>query len=66
MAVLVNPTDAIRTESNVRDVEAAARSIGLQIHVLNASTIGDIDAAFATLVRERLDAPVRRPRCVLQ
>jgi putative ABC transport system substrate-binding protein len=56
IAVLVNPTDAIRTESNVRDVEAAARALGLQIHVLNASTIGDIDAAFATLVRERADA----------
>src|SRR5262245_5854709 len=56
IGVLVNPTDAIRTESNVRDVEAAARALGLQIHVLNASTIGDIDAAFAILVRERMDA----------
>jgi putative tryptophan/tyrosine transport system substrate-binding protein len=54
--VLVNPTDVIRTESNVRDVEAAARALGLQIHVFNASTIGDIDAAFAILVRERMDA----------
>ena len=56
VGVLVNPTDAIRTESNVRDVEAAARALGLQIHVLNANTIGDIDAAFAILVRERMDA----------
>ena len=56
VAVLVNPTDPIRTESNVRDVEAAAHALGLQIHVLNASTIGDIDAAFAILVRERIDA----------
>jgi len=56
VAVLVNPTDAIRTESNVRDVEAAARALGLQIHVLKASTIGDIDAAFTALLRERLDA----------
>jgi putative ABC transport system substrate-binding protein len=56
VAVLVNPTDAIRTESNVRDVEAAARALGLQIRVFNASTIGDIDAAFTTLVREGLDA----------
>ena len=54
--MLVNPTDAIRTESNVRDVEAAAHALGLQIHVHNASTIGDIDAAFAILVRERMDA----------
>src|SRR5262245_19709394 len=56
VAVLVNPSDAIRTKSNVRDVEAAARALGLQIHVLNASTIGDIDAAFTALLRERLDA----------
>jgi putative ABC transport system substrate-binding protein len=56
VGVLVNPTDAIRTESNVRDVEAAAHALGLQTHVLNASTIGDIDAAFAILVRERMDA----------
>jgi putative ABC transport system substrate-binding protein len=56
VAVLVNPTDAIRTESNVRDVEAAARALGLQFHVFNASTVGDIDATFTTIVRERLDA----------
>ena len=38
------------------DVEKAARAIGLQIHVLNATTSGEIDAAFATLTRERPDA----------
>jgi putative tryptophan/tyrosine transport system substrate-binding protein len=56
IAVLVNPTDAVRTESNLKDVDMAARAIGLQVHVVNASTIAEIDAAFATLVRERLDA----------
>ena len=55
VAVLVNPTDAIRTESNVRDIEGAARALGLQIHVFNASTVGDIDATFAAIVRERFD-----------
>ena len=54
--MLVNPTDAVRTESNLKDVDAAARAIGLQVHIVNASTIAEIDAAFATLVRERLDA----------
>ena len=44
------------TEPTVRDVAAAARAIGLQIQVLNASTSREIDAAFATLVRERPDA----------
>jgi putative ABC transport system substrate-binding protein len=56
VAVLVNPTDAIRTESNVRDIETAARAIGLQIHVFDASTTGEIDTAFATLVHERAEA----------
>ena len=56
VAVLVNPANAVATESTVRDVEAAARGLGLQIHVLNASTKAEIDAAFAMLVRERCDA----------
>jgi putative ABC transport system substrate-binding protein len=56
IAVLVNPTNAVNTEAIVKDVEAAARAIGLQIHVLNASTASEIDAAFATLAGERADA----------
>jgi putative ABC transport system substrate-binding protein len=56
LAVLANPTDAIRTESYVRDVEAAARAMGMQIRILHASSIGEIDAAFTTVVRERMDA----------
>jgi ABC-type uncharacterized transport system substrate-binding protein len=43
-------------ETTLRDVEAAARAIGLQIKVHNASTSHEIDAAFATFVRERPDA----------
>jgi putative tryptophan/tyrosine transport system substrate-binding protein len=53
VAVLVNPAEEMATKSTLRDVEVAARTIGLQIQVLNASTSGEIDAAFATLVRER-------------
>ena len=56
VAVLVNPANAANTETTLRDVEAAARALGLQIRVLNASTSREIDAAFATLVRERADA----------
>jgi putative ABC transport system substrate-binding protein len=56
IAVLVNPANATNTESILRGVEPAARSMGLQIQVLNASAIREIDAAFATLVRERPDA----------
>jgi putative tryptophan/tyrosine transport system substrate-binding protein len=55
-AVLVNPANAANTETTLRDVEAAARTIGLQIQVLNASTSQEIDSAFATFVRERPDA----------
>jgi putative tryptophan/tyrosine transport system substrate-binding protein len=56
VAVLVNPTNAETTESVLRDVAAAARTMGLQIKAFNASTSPEIDAAFATLVRERPDA----------
>ena len=56
VAVLVNPAEATNTETTLRAVQEAARAIGLQIHVLNASTSPEIDAAFATLARERLDA----------
>jgi putative tryptophan/tyrosine transport system substrate-binding protein len=56
VAVLVNPANVSNTESTLRDVEPAARAMGLQIQVFNASTSREIDAAFATLVRERPDA----------
>jgi putative ABC transport system substrate-binding protein len=56
VAVLVNPANATITETTLRDVEPSARAMGLQIQVLNASTSREIDAAFATFVRERPDA----------
>jgi putative ABC transport system substrate-binding protein len=56
VAVLVNPDNATTTESTLRDVEGAARAIGLQIRVLNARTGREIDAAFASFVREQPDA----------
>jgi putative tryptophan/tyrosine transport system substrate-binding protein len=55
VAVLINPAN-VGTEVNLREVQEAARVIGLQINVLNASTSREIDAAFATLARERPDA----------
>ena len=57
-AVLLNPANANATitEAILRDVQEAARTVGLQIHALNASTSREIDAAFATLARERPDA----------
>ena len=56
IAVLVNPVNASSAEAAVRDVRKAAPTLGLQIQVLNASTIGEIDAAFATLESDRPDA----------
>jgi putative tryptophan/tyrosine transport system substrate-binding protein len=56
VAVLVNPANALATESTLRDVQSAARAMGLQIQVVNASTSYEINAAFATFVRERPDA----------
>jgi putative tryptophan/tyrosine transport system substrate-binding protein len=56
VAVLVNPADATATETTLQAVPEAARVIGLQIHILNASTSHEIDAAFAALARERPDA----------
>jgi len=56
VALLVNPAYVVNAETTVREVETAARAMGLKIQVLNASTSREINAAFATLVRERLDA----------
>ena len=54
LAVLVHPANP-NTEPTLKGVEAAARSMGLQVQVFNASSRQDIDAVFATLVRERPD-----------
>ena len=56
IAVLVNPGYISQAESQVSDIQAAAQSIGQDIPILNARTIRDIDAAFATLVQMRADA----------
>jgi len=56
IAVLVNPSDAARAEVTLRDAEAAARTMGLQIQVLNADTADEIDTAFEKSAREHLDA----------
>ena len=56
VAVLLNPANALSAESTLREVQEAAPAIGLQIQTLNATSIGEIDAAFADLARERPDA----------
>jgi putative ABC transport system substrate-binding protein len=56
IAVLVHPGNPSVTSSTLREVRKAAPTMGLQIQVLNTATIGEIDAAFATLARDRADA----------
>jgi putative ABC transport system substrate-binding protein len=53
IALLVDPTDAANARTTTRDVQAAARSLGIELHVLNASTERDLDAAFVELVQLR-------------
>jgi len=53
IAVLINPTSPTLAETQSRDLQAAARILGLQLHVLHASAERDFDTAFATLVQLR-------------
>jgi putative ABC transport system substrate-binding protein len=56
VAVLINLVDATNADFTLKAIEPAARAIGLQIQVLNASTSREIDAAFAIIERDRPDA----------
>jgi putative tryptophan/tyrosine transport system substrate-binding protein len=53
MALLVNPADPTQAETAIRDVQEAARTLGLELHVLNASTERDFDVVFAKLIQLR-------------
>ena len=58
IALLVNPTSPNLAESTTKGVQAAARTLGLQIHVLRASSEREFEPAFATLVQQRAGALV--------
>ncbi|MFZ0102370.1 MAG: ABC transporter substrate-binding protein, partial [Pseudolabrys sp.] len=55
IGLLVNPIDP-RSKTQIKDMQEAARALGLQIHVLNASTEGEINSAFAKLAELRAGA----------
>ena len=55
IAVIVDPSNVAVTQSTLQDVEEAARAIGMQYHVLNATSGREIDEAFASLRREHAD-----------
>jgi putative ABC transport system substrate-binding protein len=61
ITVLVNPANPSAIESTLREIPEAARALGLQIAVLNASTSREIEAAFSTLVRDGARRSLRRP-----
>ena len=61
IALLVNPTSPFITESISKDLQSAARALGLQLHIQNASTERDFDTVFANLVQLRADALVIAP-----
>ena len=56
IAVLINPANAVRASATVAEVEAAARTMGLQTQIFNAATGREIVTAFAAIARERPDA----------
>jgi putative tryptophan/tyrosine transport system substrate-binding protein len=56
VAVLVNPRNLVAAETTLRDAQEAARLIELPIDILKASTSREIEEAFATMVRERVEA----------
>ncbi|MGC2713191.1 MAG: ABC transporter substrate-binding protein [Pseudolabrys sp.] len=53
MVLLVNSTSPNLTKSSIEDAQAAARSLGLELHVLNASTERDFEVVFANLIQLR-------------
>jgi putative tryptophan/tyrosine transport system substrate-binding protein len=61
VAVFINPSNVAIVEPTLQSVQDAATIMGLQIQILNASTISEIDAAFATFVQGRPDALIVIP-----
>jgi putative ABC transport system substrate-binding protein len=53
MALLVNPANPAVSATDIKELLAAARALGLELHVLNASTERDFDGAFAKLIELR-------------
>jgi putative ABC transport system substrate-binding protein len=58
IALLVNPSNPLQTDAETRELQTAARALGLELHILNASSDGEFDAAFATLLQLGAEALV--------
>ena len=61
IALLVNPANPTVAETNTKQLQAAARALGLELHVLNASTEHDFDGVFAKLIQLRAGGLVIGP-----
>ena len=58
IALLVNPSNPMQTDAETRELQAAARALGLELHVLNASSDGEFEAVFTTLLERGAKALV--------
>jgi putative ABC transport system substrate-binding protein len=58
VALLVNPSNRWQTDAETRELQAAARTLGLELHILNASSDGELDTVFTTLVQRNASALV--------
>jgi putative tryptophan/tyrosine transport system substrate-binding protein len=56
IALLVNPTNPVYAEAETKVVQLAARNLGVRLLVINASSPGEIEAAFATMVQQQAGA----------
>jgi putative tryptophan/tyrosine transport system substrate-binding protein len=57
IALLIDPRDPLTiNETTTHSLQEASRRLGLQVHIVNAASSDEIDAAFATIARERFDA----------
>jgi putative tryptophan/tyrosine transport system substrate-binding protein len=66
VAVLLNPSNVPSTEATLHITQEVAHAIGLQIQIINATTISEIDAVLASFARERPDALFVAPNGMCQ
>jgi len=61
IALLVNPTNPTVTQPMSKDLQSAANGLGLQLHILNATTEADFDSVFTTMSKLRAGALIIAP-----
>ena len=61
IALLINPTSSLISERTTRELQSSARALGVQLHIVQASTERDFDPAFATLAQTGVSGLVIAP-----